>query len=627
MTDIMLETLGISVFTSSAFILIIIILRAMFRRKISMRLQYALWFLVVVKLILIPIPRVSSPVSVMNLTDNVYLQEVRLQISDSKAISPVDEEQQVLEENIAQNFDADINDKQINVIIDSKVNVAKLLLIVAGCGSIFMFLYFVVYNLKFAVFLHKRRMRFEGYNAKLPIYLVEGLPSPCLYGKAIYITAEVTVDEKKLSHVIVHEYCHYRQGDLLWSALRSLCIICYWWNPLVWLAAYLAKQDCELACDEAALKQLGEEERIFYGETLISLITLKTKTQDYFSVATTMKGGRRSMKHRIRRIALNQKVIIPVCFLLVCIVGICFVSISTAKDKTKDKTKEEISVSKELTMQMVIEMFTDGRIETVDYFSFENAEIEDKEEVKSNGVLNYYVDYSLTYKGEDYNLGVSYNVENDALEAVYLTRKSDMDSRLIYSSDSDNSVVKDLEEFLNHKMKLSDILTIELPAGYTLSDYRADIGVNGGVLIEPQAYQVMKGLDSDYGSGVTEWLYSGTISVIKYPKDWFVFENGKPVDKMIHYWNHTVEEKVEILEGFDMPAILYQASHDLYTAAETEILSEQGIQLTDDELTSDYWYIYFVSQDKEEAYYLSLDQKQFTKEEAVEIAKTVKFAK
>lgn len=31
-------------------------------------------------------------------------------------------------------------------------------------------------------------------------------------------------------------------------------------------------------------------------------------------------------------------------------------------------------------------------------------------------------------------------------------------------------------------------MTIELPEGYTLSEYRADIEVNGGVLIEPEAY-------------------------------------------------------------------------------------------------------------------------------------------
>ena len=36
-------------------------------------------------------------------------------------------------------------------------------------------------------------------------------------------------------------------------------------------AAVLSKRDCELACDEGALLLLGEQERIGYGKTLLSI--------------------------------------------------------------------------------------------------------------------------------------------------------------------------------------------------------------------------------------------------------------------------------------------------------------------------------------------------------------------
>ncbi len=794
----MLETFGISILTSSIFILIIVFLRAVFRGKINMRLQYALWLLVVIKLLL-PIPMIESPISIFNLIDSNLLQKTQALVSDEREGQFADLAEITFSEETTQNTTGITTGKPETVKAESGIGASEVFAIIAVCGSVLMLLYFISYNLRFTRFLHKRRMSFAGYDAPMPVYLVEGLPSPCLYGKAIYITPEITTDEKKLYHVITHEYCHYRQGDLLWSALRSLCLICYWWNPLVWLAAYLSKQDCELACDETALGVLGEEERIPYGKTLIGLITVKTTARDYFSIATTMTGGDRSMKQRIKRIATRQKAIISVCVVLVLLVVLCFVSISTTKeasvsdadnidgnqpivfdstqiendyftmnipetmvnhvaytikpeydeqmqirrllvqfytdsfadgeqgmlgglseisisdydiygmmdeqdlegvdiesiweqyveqyglggevklvDVNTDKTgayvywyptdvqwsaekeewyfsmKQELDTAvnsfharqmfaevqdepatgestpaaqaEELTMEMLIAMFKDGSLDTPDYFSFANAEVADIEEARNNGWLNYYVNFYLSYNGETYRLGASHSVADHTLEDMYLTRESDMDGRLIYTTEEGRNVVKDIEEFLNHKKTLADMLTIELPEGYTLSDYKANIGLAGGVLIGPQAYSIREELDEDSYGAIPEWMYSGTISGMNYSEDIFIFEDGKLVETM-QFWNHTAEEKVEVLEGLDMPAVLYRVNHDLYTAAEMGILMEQGIELTPKEATSDYWYIFFASQEREQAYYLSLDSRQFSKEQAIEIAKTVKFAK
>ena len=49
-------------------------------------------------------------------------------------------------------------------------------------------------------------------------------------------------------------------------------LVLHWYNPLVWAAVYLSRQDGELACDEGAILRLGEEERIPYGRTLVSLV-------------------------------------------------------------------------------------------------------------------------------------------------------------------------------------------------------------------------------------------------------------------------------------------------------------------------------------------------------------------
>jgi beta-lactamase regulating signal transducer with metallopeptidase domain len=142
----------------------------------------------------------------------------------------------------------------------------------AGIGGVGLCLIFS--NLSFGRKLRKTRKAIEADGGRLPVYVVDALPSPCLFGvfrPAIYLTPEVAKDETKLRHVLAHELTHYRHGDHIWSALRGLCLAVHWYNPLVWLAASLSRRDSELACDEGTVKSIGEQGRMDYGRTLIGL--------------------------------------------------------------------------------------------------------------------------------------------------------------------------------------------------------------------------------------------------------------------------------------------------------------------------------------------------------------------
>ncbi len=181
-------------------------------------------------------------------------------------------------------------------------------------------------NIRFFNKLKKDRIRYEIEDFKLPVYTAKDLASPCLYGlpgrQSIYLPEDVTEDDEKVKHILTHEYCHYKHADVFWSALRCILLTVYWFHPLVWLAAVLSKQDCELACDEAVIKMLGEEERISYGKTLVSLVTRKTTASDMMCAATTMTGGAENMKERVKRIAEKPHRLVVVLILCVAVVGI-----------------------------------------------------------------------------------------------------------------------------------------------------------------------------------------------------------------------------------------------------------------------------------------------------------------
>ena len=75
--------------TSSVLILVVLVLRRLLRGKISLRLQYGLWALVLLRLLL-PISFGATAVSVLNLVDQAPIQ------TDSPAPGPGGAEERVL---------------------------------------------------------------------------------------------------------------------------------------------------------------------------------------------------------------------------------------------------------------------------------------------------------------------------------------------------------------------------------------------------------------------------------------------------------------------------------------------------------------------------------------------------
>ena len=84
-------------------------------------------------------------------------------------------------------------------------------------------------------------------------------------------------------------------GTLIFIVLLSLMALAHSMKggsggnmTFVWIAAIVSRRDCELACDEGALRQLGESERIPYGQTLLRLIPVAGRPESPMLSATTM---------------------------------------------------------------------------------------------------------------------------------------------------------------------------------------------------------------------------------------------------------------------------------------------------------------------------------------------------
>ena len=324
--------------TSSALILALLVLRQVFRKRISRRVQYALWGLVLVRL-LVPANLPAADFSMLSVSEPARVQmEERLE-EEPVYVLPVST-QEIARSSARPNVILPMEGRysevtqaegQPAVLTKYAFTLEEALGLVWAAGMGCMGLWLAVSNLRFWHMLRKKRIPMELPECRYPVYLVEeGLVSPCLFGlfrPAVYLTPAAMESGEGLRHVLAHEETHGRHGDPLWSLLRSVCLAVYWFDPLVWWAAAAAREDCELACDESALRRLGEAERIPYGQTLLRLIPLQRSAGHVMLTATTMTSDKKRMKERIMRISENLKMkTAALCAALAVTAAVCAVT-------------------------------------------------------------------------------------------------------------------------------------------------------------------------------------------------------------------------------------------------------------------------------------------------------------
>lgn len=319
--------------TSSALILALLALRKLFRNSLSRRVQYALWGLVLLRL-LAPVSLPAVDFSVLTAAKPVeqtvarritarpvYVPVARAPRAEhpaAPAAAPEETETPVGESVwVAQSEQTAVQYKRLSA--------QTVLSWVWLAGSAAAAAWLLTINIHFWLRLRRTRKPWNVEGCALPVYLVEtGLSSPCLFGvfrPAIYLTPAALASPERLRHVLAHETTHARHLDHLWTLLRGVCLAVYWFDPLVWAASAAVKTDCELACDEGTLARLEEEDRIPYGQTLLSLIPVQ-RTVSPMLAATTMAAGKRQLKDRITRIAQRPRQLVAAAVAVALLAGL-----------------------------------------------------------------------------------------------------------------------------------------------------------------------------------------------------------------------------------------------------------------------------------------------------------------
>ena len=130
-----------------------------------------------------------------------------------------------------------------------------------------------------------------------PIF--SGILQPCVFLPGI------PEDKVELELILIHELMHYKHKDTWFIWIVQLVLSIHWFNPLVHYLAGRLRQEREFACDEAVINVLQKEEYYTYGNVLIkSLENIGTYREAVVSVS--LHESAQMLKQRLEAIHNND---------------------------------------------------------------------------------------------------------------------------------------------------------------------------------------------------------------------------------------------------------------------------------------------------------------------------------
>ena len=255
MGKLFISVLNMSI-TASYVILIVIAIRLLLKKAPKV-ISYALWGVVAFRL-LIPfsfksvfslIPRKTNVVPISN--GIIYQQSLQIdngiRVLDSFTSEPLH----------ASNAGASISPLQ---------NFIEFGAYIWMLGIIILLVYSFV-----SILVLKRQLKaarlienniFESRSLQTPFVL--GVIRP-----KIYLPVGLKDDER--DYILLHEQILIRRKDHIIKMLAFFVLCFHWFNPLVWVAYLIMSIDMELSCDESVLKEMNEEIKKPYANSLLSL--------------------------------------------------------------------------------------------------------------------------------------------------------------------------------------------------------------------------------------------------------------------------------------------------------------------------------------------------------------------
>lgn len=328
--------------SGTVMILLLFLLRPLYKNRLSKRWQYYIWLIVVLRLLIPVTPRSSlignlfyqaeaaeaillpRPLS----TQNSSLQESfpfqgstgpEHSITDpTTAQNNTDSVKQTIQ-NTASKKETDLPDRSTAESMSANANqISRTLITLWLFTALLLFVHKITVYQSFLKYVNAGSKPIEDINlleqfghimeqqnikGSVDLHHNNLVSSPLLIGffHPRIVLPDVNLSETAFYYTILHELTHYRRLDIFYKWLVQLTLCLHWFNPFVYLMGREVNRLCELSCDERVMMPLSENSRKAYGDTLLNAVGRCGSYKDSLS-AIALQESKELLKERLNAI-------------------------------------------------------------------------------------------------------------------------------------------------------------------------------------------------------------------------------------------------------------------------------------------------------------------------------------
>lgn len=292
----------------------ILLFRFIFKNRISSKLQYLMWWLLILRLLMPVTPDIGLH---FNLQDMLLKQAYQAELP---APAPVLDVAPASVPNTQSSYESVTPAVQPNTDIapSQHVNPTKstdwysIVFVVWLLGAIGFLGWLIFVKLRYYESLQHLMASgpkevYELYDRcckelgvkPLPLWIVNKSMSPgiAFFGEPVLLVPlSLCNDESRLRFALLHELTHKKRGDHYMTLLLNILRAVYWFDPVVHFAFSELRSDMESACDSDVLAYIGYEQKRGYLTVILDMFSYDTEPILGMSQIRSKRMAKRRMK-------------------------------------------------------------------------------------------------------------------------------------------------------------------------------------------------------------------------------------------------------------------------------------------------------------------------------------------
>ena len=292
----------------------ILLFRFIFKNRISSKLQYLMWWLLILRLLMPVTPDIGLH---FNLQDMLLKQAHQAELPTPAPVLDVAPASAPIAQSSYESV-APAVQPDTDVAPSQHVNPAKstdwysIVFVVWLLGAIGFLGWLIFVKLRYYESLQHLmaggpREVYELYDRcckelgvkPLPLWIVNKSMSPgiAFFGEPVLLVPlSLCNDESRLRFALLHELTHKKRGDHYMTLLLNILRAVYWFDPVVHFAFSELRSDMESACDSDVLAYIGHEQKRGYLTVILEMFSYDTEPILGMSQIRSKRMAKRRMK-------------------------------------------------------------------------------------------------------------------------------------------------------------------------------------------------------------------------------------------------------------------------------------------------------------------------------------------